>query len=254
MSKITGLILENTFTSLPSLIPHALPLLSPFAFLCHQKWHSISKVPKIPPETPILMLSGLKDEIVPKEQMRMLFEAFAKRGEATTSGGKEYRTGIERVKYLEFPQGGHSAPILYCRRFRSHSCMVICRWYMCPRWILDGHCAVHSQPLFNIRILTIDTALIHNTTWASCDIFMFLLWPLYCLHLITVSLSMCGCRGLHTCLDGLHPPRLLACYLYALRRRLPKIWQKSDKEIKIKLIVFSFKKHSNLVTYSKTGT
>lgn len=108
MSKISGLILENTFTSLPSLIPHALPLLSPFAFLCHQKWDSISKVPKIPPETPILMLSGLKDEIVPKEQMRSLFEAFAKRGETTTSGGKEYKTGIERVKYLEFPQGGHS--------------------------------------------------------------------------------------------------------------------------------------------------
>lgn len=106
--KIAGLILENTFTSLPSLIPHALPLLSPFAFLCHQKWHSISKVSKISPETPILMLSGLKDEIVPKEQMRMLFEAFAKRGEATTSGGKEYKTGIERVKYLEFPQGGHN--------------------------------------------------------------------------------------------------------------------------------------------------
>jgi len=127
MSKITGLILENTFTSLPSLIPHALPLLSPFAFLCHQKWHSISKVPNIPPETPILMLSGLRDEIVPKEQMRMLFEAFAKRGETTTSGGKEYKTGIERVKYLEFPQGGHSALILCCRPFMSPSCMVICR-------------------------------------------------------------------------------------------------------------------------------
>jgi len=127
LSKITGLILENTFTSLPSLIPHALPFLSPFAFLCHQKWHSISKVPKIPPETPILMLSGLKDEIVPKEQMRMLFEAFAKRGETTTSGGKEYKTGTERVKYLEFPQGGHSALILYCRPSMSCSCMVICR-------------------------------------------------------------------------------------------------------------------------------
>lgn len=57
---------------------------------------------------PILMLSGLQDEVVPKEQMRTLFEAFAKRGEKTTSGGKEYKTGVEHTKYLEFPDGGHS--------------------------------------------------------------------------------------------------------------------------------------------------
>ncbi|KAJ3558749.1 hypothetical protein NP233_g11441 [Leucocoprinus birnbaumii] len=106
--KITAIILENTFTSLPSLIPHTLPLLSPFAFLCHQKWDSISKVPKIPSSTPLLMLSGLKDEIVPKEQMRKLYEAFAKRGEKTTSGGKEYKAGVERAKYLEFADGGHN--------------------------------------------------------------------------------------------------------------------------------------------------
>ncbi|KAF5354203.1 hypothetical protein D9756_007024 [Leucocoprinus leucothites] len=106
--KITAIILENTFTSLPNLIPHTLPLLRPFAFLCHQKWDSMSKVPKIPSSTPILMLSGLKDEIVPKEQMRALFEAFAKRDEKTTLGGKEYKAGVERTKYLEFPDGGHN--------------------------------------------------------------------------------------------------------------------------------------------------
>ena len=164
MSKITGLILENTFTSLPSLIPHALPLLSPFAFLCHQKWDSISKVPKIPPETPILMLSGLKDEIVPKEQMRSLFEAFAKRGETTTSGGKEYKTGIERVKYLEFPQGGHSMLSCICCRFKSRSHIAFYRWYVCPRWVLVGRRSIHSQPLFDIWALIIWAELNQNTT------------------------------------------------------------------------------------------
>lgn len=54
------------------------------------------------------MLSGLKDEIVPKEQMRALLEAFAKRGEKTTSGGKEYKKGLEHTRYREFPEGGHS--------------------------------------------------------------------------------------------------------------------------------------------------
>lgn len=57
---------------------------------------------------PILMLSGLKDEIVPKDEMRTLLEAFAKRGEKITTGGKEYKNGLERTKYIEFPNGGHS--------------------------------------------------------------------------------------------------------------------------------------------------
>lgn len=63
--SITALILENTFLSLPSLIPHALPILSPFSFLCHQKWDSASKISLIPASTPMLLLSGLQDEIVP---------------------------------------------------------------------------------------------------------------------------------------------------------------------------------------------
>ncbi|KAF5332332.1 hypothetical protein D9758_016115 [Tetrapyrgos nigripes] len=42
--KITALILENTFTSLPALVPHVLPLLSSFTFLCHQKWESEAKI------------------------------------------------------------------------------------------------------------------------------------------------------------------------------------------------------------------
>ncbi|KAG5646371.1 hypothetical protein DXG03_003694 [Asterophora parasitica] len=107
-SKIKALILENTFTSLPSLIPHALPVLGPFSFLCHQKWDSASKVPLIPATTPILMLSGAKDEIVPKEHMRALWEIVARRGEKQTAGGREYKVGLERAKFMEFEDGGHS--------------------------------------------------------------------------------------------------------------------------------------------------
>jgi abhydrolase domain-containing protein 13 len=95
-SQIQALILENTFTSLPRLIPTALPLLSPFSFLCHQKWDSASKVPLIPTETPILMLSGARDEVVPKEHMRNLWEIVKKRGEKGKS------------KFLEFEDGSHS--------------------------------------------------------------------------------------------------------------------------------------------------
>jgi len=86
---ITGLILENTFTSMRKLIPSCVPLLidgmAPdgyikstltsnldsiipparyIAGLCHQTWHSESFIPTIT-EVPVLFLSGLKDEIVP---------------------------------------------------------------------------------------------------------------------------------------------------------------------------------------------
>ncbi|KAF7368824.1 Protein bem46 [Mycena venus] len=107
-SKIAALILENTFTSLPSLVPHALPLLGPFSFLCHQKWDSASKVPLIPATTPILMLSGVADELVPKEHMRALWEVVARRGETKTAGGVEFSKGLERAKYMEFELGGHN--------------------------------------------------------------------------------------------------------------------------------------------------
>ncbi|EAU87012.2 BEM46 family protein [Coprinopsis cinerea okayama7 len=117
-SKIAALILENTFTSLPNLIPHALPALSSVSFLCHQKWDSINKIPLIPATTPILMLSGMLDEIVPKEHMRALWEAVAKRGEkkgknggngGSGSGSESEQPGLERAKYMEFDLGGHSA-------------------------------------------------------------------------------------------------------------------------------------------------
>ncbi|KAH9476116.1 Protein bem46 [Psilocybe cubensis] len=106
--KICALILENTFTSLPSLVPHALPILGPFSFLCHQKWDSASKIPLIPATTPILMLSGAKDEIVPREHMRALWEAVAKRGEKKKPNGSEYKVGLERAKYMEFENGQHN--------------------------------------------------------------------------------------------------------------------------------------------------
>lgn len=44
LTQITALIIENTFMSLPRLIPTAMPWLGPFSFLCHEKWESYLKV------------------------------------------------------------------------------------------------------------------------------------------------------------------------------------------------------------------
>ncbi|KAF8154778.1 Alpha/Beta hydrolase protein [Crassisporium funariophilum] len=106
--KIEALVIENTFTSLPNLVPHTLPALGRFTFLCHQKWDSISKIPLIPATTPILLLSGARDQVIPKEHMRTLWEAVAKRGEKRKSNGSEYKAGLERAKYMEFQYGGHN--------------------------------------------------------------------------------------------------------------------------------------------------
>lgn len=71
---IAGLILENTFTSLRKMIPHAFPPARYLARLCHQYWASEEALPHIL-DIPILFLSGLQDEIVPPSQMRELYVA-----------------------------------------------------------------------------------------------------------------------------------------------------------------------------------
>ncbi|KAH9855490.1 alpha/beta-hydrolase [Lenzites betulinus] len=76
---IRALIVENTFLSLPKLVPSALPVLGPFAFLCHQKWDSASKIPLLPAELPMLLLSGRNDQVVPREHMEELWQLVQKR-------------------------------------------------------------------------------------------------------------------------------------------------------------------------------
>jgi hypothetical protein len=56
----------------------------------------------------MLMLSGAQDEVVPKDHMRRLWEVVAKRGEKKKINGSEYKTGLERAKYIEFVYGDHS--------------------------------------------------------------------------------------------------------------------------------------------------
>jgi hypothetical protein len=69
-----------------------LPLLGPLSFMCHQKWDSAIKIGKIPEKTPMLMLSGLQDEIVPASQMIELKKL----------------AGEKRVQWIEFENGNHS--------------------------------------------------------------------------------------------------------------------------------------------------
>jgi fermentation-respiration switch protein FrsA (DUF1100 family) len=101
---VHGMIVENTFTSLPRLIPSAIPPLRYFTFLCHQIWDSYSAVSLIK-DTPVLLLSGSKDELVPPSHMKELHEKFL--NEKTC------------VEFVSFENGTHNDTCLQDRYFES---------------------------------------------------------------------------------------------------------------------------------------
>ncbi|CAN6626821.1 hypothetical protein TRVA0_011S00518 [Trichomonascus vanleenenianus] len=73
--RLKGIILENTFLSIPRLVPTVLPVLAPLTFLCTEKWESEGLVAKIDQGVPMLFLSGAQDELVPPSHMKALFES-----------------------------------------------------------------------------------------------------------------------------------------------------------------------------------
>jgi len=78
--SFSGLMVENTFLSLPKLIPNVVPFLKYFTFLCHQHWPSEKNIQRIV-NVPILFLAGGKDELVPPSHMVKLNELSESRGE-----------------------------------------------------------------------------------------------------------------------------------------------------------------------------
>ncbi|KAF9980110.1 hypothetical protein BGZ65_005543 [Modicella reniformis] len=90
--QFSGLIIENTFLSLPKVIPHVLPMISRVSFLCHQIWNSELMIQQIT-RLPVLFLSGRKDELVPPGHMQELYRRL------DTTGNAVWR---------EFPDGTHN--------------------------------------------------------------------------------------------------------------------------------------------------
>jgi pimeloyl-ACP methyl ester carboxylesterase len=65
--------LENTFLSIPKLLPNVFPTLKYFTKLCHQVWDSESAIASID-NIPTLFISGLKDELIPPAHMKKLHD------------------------------------------------------------------------------------------------------------------------------------------------------------------------------------
>jgi fermentation-respiration switch protein FrsA (DUF1100 family) len=79
--KVKGLIIENTFTSIydvaANIIPPVLVFLRPIVWLMTSgSFNSIERIKKI--HTPILMIKGAKDTLIPMTQMNALEQACIK--------------------------------------------------------------------------------------------------------------------------------------------------------------------------------
>ena len=88
--KIGGLIIENTFLSIPKLASDISPLLRPLIPSIHQIFDSATAIKSI--KCPTLFLSGLKDNLIPPAHMEKLKDL-------SESTRKDFRT---------YPESGHN--------------------------------------------------------------------------------------------------------------------------------------------------
>jgi fermentation-respiration switch protein FrsA (DUF1100 family) len=74
--QVAGIIIENTFLSLETLVPSILPQIPKaiLPILLTERWDSHLALARIPASTPMLMISGSRDELVPPSQMKQLKE------------------------------------------------------------------------------------------------------------------------------------------------------------------------------------
>jgi abhydrolase domain-containing protein 13 len=71
---IAGVIVENTFTSIPAMVDSIMPIVAPFkSLVLRMKWDSLLIVPTL--QNPVLYLAGANDQLVPHTQMLQLYHS-----------------------------------------------------------------------------------------------------------------------------------------------------------------------------------
>ena len=105
---VSGLIVENTFTSISSLVNTLFPLLSPLKpLILRLDWPAVQRIALV--TCPLLLLSGQLDEVVPAAHMQDLFDAAVRsrskeilkiktgmHNNSWQEGGEEYKQSVMR--------------------------------------------------------------------------------------------------------------------------------------------------------------
>lgn len=89
--KVKGLIIENTFTSIVDMLDAKFPFLSYFKFLCKIEWATERIIGNV--KSPVLLLAGELDSLVPVSQMERLRDVALK--------------SSVKVTWYSFPEGDH---------------------------------------------------------------------------------------------------------------------------------------------------
>ncbi|KAF5374449.1 hypothetical protein D9615_009122 [Tricholomella constricta] len=107
-SRVSRVIVANTFTSIPSALRHNLPILGHLLCIFSvNQWNSGKRLKHIPVTTPILMLSARRDRIVNYRSMEALWEAAQHRGEQDASDDSKPRPVNDVFK--PFFSAGHES-------------------------------------------------------------------------------------------------------------------------------------------------
>jgi pimeloyl-ACP methyl ester carboxylesterase len=102
MDKVMALVVENTFTAIPSMAQLMFPLASHFPLLCFKnKFLSNREICRV--RTPSLFLSGLSDQLIPSRMMMELYQACS-----------------SPVKHIETFQGGTHNGTWTCYGYYDH--------------------------------------------------------------------------------------------------------------------------------------
>ena len=91
--KAGGLVLESTFTSIRDMARLLIPIL-PVHLLVRTRLDSLSKIPRL--EVPLLVIHGDRDEIVPFEQGKRIFEAATSETEFLSIPGAGHNDVLDR--------------------------------------------------------------------------------------------------------------------------------------------------------------
>ncbi|KAI8827132.1 Alpha/Beta hydrolase protein [Fimicolochytrium jonesii] len=112
--KVSALIVENTFLTLPKIVPAVIPAAKYLTFLCHQIWDSETAIQTIPSKMPILLLSGGNDELIPPTHMAQLCNVARGARRKSVSSAPSVHDGTKLSKeengvvFVLFPNGTHN--------------------------------------------------------------------------------------------------------------------------------------------------